>query len=77
MQWEAMKPVMPAPPGGDGNGSTMDIDGASAPLLRSSSRARDPSKARKPLAGGKLVGTRKKTTKKSRKKEKKRAKRHK
>ena len=77
MQWEAMKPIDPTPGASTSAGDIAMDDASGGHNLRSRSRVRDPSKARTPLQGGKLIGVRKKTTKKERKNVKKRLKRHK
>ena len=77
MQWEAMKPIDPTAGASTSAGDVAMDDASGGHNLRSRSRVRDPSKARTPLQGGKLIGVRKKTTKKERKNVKKRLKRHK
>ena len=77
MQWEAMKPIDPTAGASTSAGDVAMDDASGGHNLRSRSRVMDPSKARTPLQGGKLIGVRKKTTKKERKNVKKRLKRHK
>ena len=71
MQWEAMKPVMPAmeteTEEGGGGDETMDLDDAIRNTRRTGRR----------LQGGKLLGCRVKKTKKQREKQKKKLKRSK
>mmetsp|Transcript_7374 Transcript_7374/g.18156 ORF Transcript_7374/g.18156 Transcript_7374/m.18156 type:complete len:163 (+) Transcript_7374:55-543(+) len=81
MKWEAMKPVAPkamdTEDGSDDGAMTMDLDDAIRSTRSAGRRGRSKAELARKMQGGKLLGTRVKTTKLSRKNKVKKLKRKK